>query len=299
MRKHNQPYKLLLAFMVLAMLGSGAVLVREWYPAFVQYRLDRQLSAIAFRGEAGESGANGQQENQAQDLSDEESGQGEGYVSPIDFSALKKQNPDTVGWLSIAGAQKSGADLEYPIVQAKDNEVYLKTSFDGKKSVYGAIFLDAESQPDFRGRNNLIYGHHMKDGTMFGNLERFRKEDFFREHDRFVLYTPQRTIYLRAVACYSIRNEDQGEEIRRMQFAGQEEFDEWVRERLAPCRFAEIPEESVASVFAFVTCSYDRPDSRTILYALETDENGEIVFAGGKSVLVDEAKSVAVCRARE
>lgn len=288
-----------MVLLVLAMLGSGAVLVREWYPAFEQYHLSRQLSAIAFRGEAGESGANDHQGNQETDLSDEESGQGDGYISPIDFSALCGQNPDTVGWLSIAGAQKSGADLEYPIVQAKDNETYLKTSFDGKKSVYGAIFLDSESQSDFRGRNNLIYGHHMKDGTMFGSLERFKKEDFFRAHNQFVLYTPERTIYLKAVSCYSIKNQDEGEEIRRMQFADQDDFDEWVRERLAPCKFAEIPETSVASVFAFVTCSYDKPDSRTILYALETDEDGAILVANEKSVTEHEAKPVTVCVAYE
>lgn len=84
-----------------------------------------------------------------------------------------------------------------------------------------------------------------------------------------------------------------------MQFADQDDFDEWVRERLAPCRFAEIPETSVASVFAFVTCSYDKPDSRTILYALETDEDGEILVASEKSVTEHEAKPVTVCVAYE
>ena len=279
MRKHNRPYKILMILLVLAMLGSGAVLVREWYPAFVQYRLSRQLSAIAFRGEIEEHEAKDPQENQETDLSGKEIDPEESYVSPINFSALREQNPDTVGWLSIAGVQKNGSNLEYPVVQAKDNEAYLKTSFDGKKSVYGAIFLDSESRSDFCGRNNLIYGHHMKDGTMFGSLEQFRKEDFFRAHNQFVLYTPQRMIYLKAVSCYSIKNQDEGEEIRRMQFADQDDFDEWVRECLAPCKFAEIPDESVSSVFAFVTCSYDKPDSRTILYALETDENGEIYEA--------------------
>ena len=52
---------------------------------------------------------------------------------------------------------------------------------------------------------------------MFGSLERFKKEDFFRAHNQFVLYTPERMIYLKAVSCYSIKNQDEGEEIRRMQ----------------------------------------------------------------------------------
>lgn len=278
MRKHNRFRKGLIILLLLAMTGSGAVLVREWYPAFEQYCLNRQLESLAFHRTDEESRESAEKE------ANEENRQGgqkvlpdSDYESPVDFSALREQNPETVGWISIREAQKSGADLEYPIVQAKDNEAYLKTSFDGKKSVYGAIFLDSESQPDLCGRNNLIYGHHMKDGTMFGSLENFRQEEFFRSHSRFVIYTPQRTIYLKAVSCYSIKNEEEGGEIRRMQFADQEEFDEWVRARLSPCRFAEIPETSVPSVYALVTCSYDKPDSRTILYALETDENGEFV----------------------
>lgn len=272
MRKHNHFRNGLILLLLLAMTGSGAVLVREWYPALEQHRLDRQLESLAFHRTDEEKENSGENRQDSQEALPDSA-----YESPVDFSALREQNPETVGWLSIREAQKNGADLEYPVVQAKDNETYLKTSFDGKKSVYGAVFLDCESRSDFRGRNNLIYGHHMKDGTMFGNLENFRREEFFRAHSRFVIYTPQRSIYLKAVSCYSIKNEDEGGEIRRMQFENQEEFDGWVRERLSPCRFAEIPETPVSSVFALVTCSYDKPDSRTILYALETDENGEFV----------------------
>lgn len=83
--------------------------MREWYPAFVQYRLSRQLSAIAFRGETEEREAKAQQENQETDLSGKGIDSEKSYVSPIDFSALQEQNPDTVGWLSIAGVQKNGS----------------------------------------------------------------------------------------------------------------------------------------------------------------------------------------------
>ena len=65
------------------------------------------------------------------------------YVSPIQFDELRKINPDIVGWLKV-----EGTEIDYPIVQTGNNETYLNTDFEGKKSVAGAIYLDYESEPE-------------------------------------------------------------------------------------------------------------------------------------------------------
>lgn len=191
------------------------------------------------------------------------------YVSPIDFEALWEENPDTVGWIRIPDTV-----VDYPIVHdAEDNERYLHVDFYGEHSVYGTIYLDCDSEPDFSGWNNPIYGHHMKDGSMFKALEYFKDEDYFKAHRYFEIYTPERTIHLKTIACYYGSADGI---TRKTKFDSQEEFDQWLEARLAPCPFAEIPEDSVDSVFVLVTCSYEMKNARTFLFAVETDEVSDI-----------------------
>lgn len=187
------------------------------------------------------------------------------YVSPIDFEELWTRNPDTIGWIRIPDTV-----IDYPIVHdPEDNEHYLHVDFDGNSSVYGAIYLDCDSEPDFSGWNNPIYGHHMKDGSMFKGLEKFKEKDYFKEHQYFEIYTPERTIHLKAIACYYSSADGI---VRKTQFRSQEEFDEWVADRLEPCAFAVIPEEPVDSMFVLVTCSYEMANARTLLFAVEVGE---------------------------
>ena len=191
------------------------------------------------------------------------------YVSPIDFEALQTENPDVVGWIRIPDTR-----IDYPILHTDDNETYLDTDFDGNKSVYGSIYLDCDSSPDFRGWNNPIYGHHMKDGSMFKDVVRFKDPEYFKEHQYFEIYTPDRTIRLKAVSCYYTGSNGI---VRKTRFSSQESFDEWMMERLEPCEYAEIPEVQVGSMFVLVTCSYEMSDARTLLYAVEVDEEGQVI----------------------
>lgn len=191
------------------------------------------------------------------------------YVSPIDFEALWAENSDVVGWITIPDTK-----IDYPILYTDNNETYLHTDFNGKDSVYGAIYLDCDSEPDFSGWNNPIYGHHMKDGSMFKDVVKFKDEEFFKEHQYFEIYTPERTIHLKAISCYYTGSDGI---VRKTKFKDQESYDAWLMERLKPCKYAEIPEVPVGSVFTLVTCSYEKQDARTLLYAVEVDEEGNIV----------------------
>lgn len=193
------------------------------------------------------------------------------YVSPIDFEALRAENQDTVGWIKIPDTK-----IDYPIVYSEDNEEYLHKDFYGNESVYGTIYLDADSEPDFSGRNNVLYGHHMKDGSMFKDVVKFKDQEFFKNHQFFEIYTPDRTIHLKAVSCYY---SDASGIVRKTKFKSQEAFDEWVKDRLEPCKFAEMPEVPVDSMFVLVTCSYEMNNARTLLFAVEVDEDGNVIPA--------------------
>ena len=238
-------------FFLLAALVCAAALVKTRLDIWRQRRQEERLIQTAF-GEAGEP---------------VEPPEASEPPSPVDFAALKAANPDTVGWLRIPGTR-----IDYPVVQTTDNEIYLHTDFNGNPDRYGTVFLDCDSSADFSGRNNLIYGHHMRDGSMFKEVAKFKDREYFMAHRYFELYTPGRTIHLKAVACY---DSDSNGIMRETEFASQAAFDDWVRERLSPCAFAAFPEAPVKSVFVLVTCSYRQDDARTLLFAVETDGGAE------------------------
>ncbi|WP_258959271.1 class B sortase [Paenibacillus tyrfis] len=96
------------------------------------------------------------------------------------FRALLDVNPDVVGWLRIANTA-----IDYPVVQGQDNAYYLNRNHKGEESSAGSIFLDFRNDIGKAQPNTVIYGHRMKDGSMFGDLKKFLKEDFFRKNLTF------------------------------------------------------------------------------------------------------------------
>lgn len=185
-------------------------------------------------------------------------------MSPIQFDELRKINPDIVGWLKV-----EGTEIDYPIVQTGNNETYLNTDFEGKKSVAGAIYLDYESEPDFSGRHNIIYGHNMKNGSMFKDIVKYKDEEYFKEHQDITVYTPEREYHLRPMSV--LYTEPTGMR-RKTKFATEESFQAYVEEMTKGCDFAQIPEKPLEQLWSFITCSYEFSDARTILYAYEVAE---------------------------
>ncbi|OIJ14894.1 SrtB family sortase [Anaerobacillus arseniciselenatis] len=92
------------------------------------------------------------------------------------FHPLLEKNEDTVGWIRI-----DNTVVDYPVVQGNDNEFYLNYTFNKEKNKSGALFMDFRNSIDFLDQNTIIYGHNMMDGSMFGELKKYRNESFFEE----------------------------------------------------------------------------------------------------------------------
>ena len=105
----------------------------------------------------------------------------------VDFDELMKINKDTVGWIRF---YKEPSQINYPVVQGADNDLYLHKTFSANENTLGAIFVDAAASSDFTDKNTIIYGHRMKDGSMFRKLEEYKDEDFWKENPYFYIYTP-------------------------------------------------------------------------------------------------------------
>ena len=125
-----------------------------------------------------------------------------GYESPIDFAKLRKQNPDIYGWLTIPGTE-----IDYPVLQnSEDDYLYMYHNVDRKDDKNGALFTEHEyNGNDFSDPVTIIYGHHMKSGAMFGNLQQIYTDDF-EGHRDVVIYTPEEELHYQVFAAVPYSN---------------------------------------------------------------------------------------------
>lgn len=115
----------------------------------------------------------------------------------VDFTQLQALNPDVAGWLYI-----EGIDASYPIVQGSDNDWYLHHTYEGNDNSSGSIFLDYANDRDFNDCNSIIYGHNMKNGTMFGTLKSFTEGDAYKKSPYFWILTPEEDYRYEIFAAY-------------------------------------------------------------------------------------------------
>lgn len=102
----------------------------------------------------------------------------------VNFKGLSAINADVVSWIYMPGV-----DISYPVVRGKDNDYYLQHTFEKNVSLSGAIFMDYQDSPDLVGFNTFIYGHNMRNGTMFGSLKKYlQDETLIQDAPYFYLY---------------------------------------------------------------------------------------------------------------
>lgn len=98
-------------------------------------------------------------------------------LKQTNLAALQEVNPDVLGWILIPDSQ-----IDYPIVQGADNQFYLRHTWDGERNGVGSVFLECANQPDMTEFHTIVYGHNMKDGSMFASLRKYAEEQYWRDH---------------------------------------------------------------------------------------------------------------------
>ncbi|WP_193768896.1 class B sortase [Metasolibacillus meyeri] len=111
------------------------------------------------------------------------------------FIELQKINSDIVGWLRLEGSQ-----LDNPILQTDNNDFYLSHNYAGEKSRAGSVFMDYRNGVD--ARHTILYGHVMRNGTMFGELAKFAEQQYAEAHSYFIYETPKVSYRLEVFAAY-------------------------------------------------------------------------------------------------
>ena len=176
----------------------------------------------------------------------------------VDFDELRKINPDVVGWIRY-----KCANIDYPIVQGRDNSRYLYTRFDGAYSDFGTLFVDAATEAPFEQFNTIVYGHHMQDGSMFGSLKKLRDPKFCRKHPMMELATPAGNVELE---IWAFLNQPSDSKVFTNNVSSEEEREAylgWIRENAEYTTDADITADDRLVILS--TCAYEYSGARYIV----------------------------------
>ena len=125
------------------------------------------------------------------------------WMAEIDHERLAELNEDYACWIYAPGTQ-----IDYPIVQCEDNSYYLKRLFNREKNSAGTLFIDYRNLPDFQDPNTLIYGHHMRNDSMFGTLTDYVDQAYFEAHPYMLIMSDEEIAILELFAGYTTSDED-------------------------------------------------------------------------------------------
>ena len=182
----------------------------------------------------------------------------------IDFETLKTINKDSAAWL-----YSPGTVIDYPVMEASDYDYYLNHLADGTVNANGTLFIDYNNAPDFSGQVTVIYGHHMKSGSMFGGLSGYKEQTYYDEHPYMYLYTQQGNYRIDIMHGFVIAEE----QWREQAFM----YDENTEALLEYAKYnttfqSGVEHEDRDRIIALSTCSYEFYNARYVVIGILTPE---------------------------
>lgn len=175
----------------------------------------------------------------------------EEYESPYDFNELHDVNEDIIAWVNIPGTK-----IDYPIV-FDGTDSYLHQNLDKEYSYSGTPYIDKEAENPLKDPVNIIYGHHMKNGTLFSDIDKYNDPSYFETHKDINIYTENEELNLHPVATITGKADAA---IRTIQNADDLKSFAEGKDIAA----GTLPDE-VEDLYVFVTCNYSGNDFRTYL----------------------------------
>lgn len=175
----------------------------------------------------------------------------------VDFDSLREENEDVVGWIYCEDTQ-----VNYPVLQGDNNDQYLHHMINGEYNSSGSIFMDSECKPDLSDINTIIYGHHMKNGSMFAALHQYTDQSYYDEHKVMWYLTPQHTYRLDIIAGYV----GESKSVAYSNFSTQKELEDYLDFARSKSTFVpdEFPED-IRHIFILSTCAYEYDNARYVL----------------------------------
>lgn len=241
--------------LVVIIIVSGTMFMKD----FLEYKKagDEYASLEEMMTEAPETEA-------AADSTGGNAGDAYGYV-PLHINAdeLLAVNEDFVGVIDIPAL-----NIRYPIVASKDNEDYLHVTFEKQKNFAGCIFLDCNASKDFSDWNTFVFGHNMKNGSMFGHLKDFLRDETLCDTYPYIwIYTPERALKYRIFAYYTASYTSDSYD----DFYGSEGYDDYIsrirsRSRYQPENMPDVDFGKRPELITLSTCSGNQHTERFLVH---------------------------------
>ena len=183
------------------------------------------------------------------------------------FEELRAINPDVCAWLTLDNTK-----IDYPVLQGSDNLTYINTDVYGNFALAGSIFLDSSSDYMFRDKYSLLYGHHMANSKMFGDLDLYENQEFFNMNTTGTLILADRSYKLEIFACLRVSANEEAI------FTPQK----WQSDNSGLLTFVKSSamyvhrdtldrigtSEDFSQILAMSTCSSEFTDARTVILAV-------------------------------
>lgn len=179
------------------------------------------------------------------------------------YNSLLEINKDVVGWISIPNTV-----IDYPVVQADDNDFYLRRNIHGGSATAGTIFMDYRSDARLEGKHVILYGHHMRNGSMFKDLVKYKEEDFFQNQGNLHFNSLYEEIEWEVFSVYVA---DADFNYRQTEFASGENYVKFLNKLQNESMFnkgIELTEND--QILTLSTCTYEYDDARFVVHARRT-----------------------------
>ena len=190
---------------------------------------------------------------------------------PIDFESLWEINPEIYAWIRVPNT-----NIDYPILQHADEDqsYYLTRDIYGKTTSEGSIYTEYYNSKSFMDPNTILYGHNMKNGSMFHNVRYFAKQDYFDEHQELYIYLPDSILKYEIIACYEY---DDRHLLASFDFWDEEIYAEYLEEIMNPRSMSAVVKEGIFlttedKLVTLSTCVANKPNNRRLLQAVLVEE---------------------------
>ncbi len=177
----------------------------------------------------------------------------------VDFDALLQENADIVGWLYC-----ENTEINYPVVQAADNNYYLRRDLYGDYLISGTLFVDYRCPTVGTGQNFIIYGHNMNNGTMFGTMVEYKEQAYADAHPVLWYLTPDRDYRIELFAGQVTASDS---EVYTPSFGSAERFEEFLRDIKDHSTFvSDLSVTGEDHIITLSTCSYEFGNARYVVF---------------------------------
>lgn len=190
-------------------------------------------------------------------------------VIPVKFEELQAVNPDIYAWITVPGTV-----IDYPILQhASDNTYYLMHNIDGSYGYPGCVYTENMNSKDFTDNNTVIYGHNMKNGSMFAQLHKFEDPDFFNENREVLIYLPDEVLHYTIFAAHIY---DDRHLLYSFDFTDPEVYQKYLDSIFSTRDMSANIDKDITvttddQIITLVTCIGSQPNNRLLVQAVLTD----------------------------